>query len=223
MVFCRTDVSVYKILHHAFPLPERWILEVCVWEALLFACIFTFFGWNPGSPAALPLVSDADECHICSVKVVAEIVSFSVTCASAHPGASHGPPSQDRVSPGPPTAMGWWSPGRWLHLLSGGTHTWGHPDHSRKQQKQPQRDSCGWCPKPGWLWCCLEVGDTLPSPSALGKEPMKGGSNAAESFMHHEPLGKKCQQTTWIWLPWLWTCPAFGWLSFISLSWAVAP
>lgn len=58
--------------------------------------------------AALPLVSHADVCHICSVKAVAEAVSFSVTCSPAQPGGTVTWPrtaSEDGVSLGPPIAM----------------------------------------------------------------------------------------------------------------------
>ena len=54
--------------------------------------------------AALPWVSHADECHICSVKVAAEAVSFSVTCSPAQPGADYDPAEDTQRGRGEPGA-----------------------------------------------------------------------------------------------------------------------
>lgn len=106
--------------------------------------------------ATLPLVSHADECHICSVKAVAEAMSFSVTCSPAQPGVTTTRPrtsSEDGTSPGPPTATGVMVPGGdgslpfLMKLAPGDVLGWAVGN--KKQQKQPQKDRPGQWPKPG--------------------------------------------------------------------------
>lgn len=132
--------------------------------------------------ATLPLVSHADECHICSVKAVAEAMSFSVTCSPAQPGVTTTRPrtsSEDGTSPGPPTATGVMVPGGdgslpfLMKLAPGDVLGWAVGN--KKQQKQPQKDRPGqWLNQDdsdiviGWGTFCQALPKSL-SPSVLGK------------------------------------------------------